>query len=172
MPSGDPGGTRAQSRQRAASNYYFTTRWFFRAPIERVFAELDAVEQWPDWWRGVVSVQVLSQGGPGRLGARTRNVWRSVLPYALTFDAEIVARQPPNTIAVVASGELVGHGRWELTSEAGGTRVVYHWQVATTRAWMNLLAPIARPFFKWNHDVVMRWGGQALARRLGTTLEP
>jgi hypothetical protein len=35
---------------------------------------------------------------------------------------------------------------------------------------MNLLAPIARPLFKWNHDVVMHWGGEGLARRLGVRL--
>jgi hypothetical protein len=35
---------------------------------------------------------------------------------------------------------------------------------------MNLLAPLARPVFAWNHDVVMRWGGEGLARLLGTRL--
>jgi hypothetical protein len=32
---------------------------------------------------------------------------------------------------------------------------------------MNLLAPVARPIFKWNHDVVMGWGAEGLARKLG-----
>jgi hypothetical protein len=32
---------------------------------------------------------------------------------------------------------------------------------------MNLLAPIAKPFFSWNHNVVMGWGGEGLAKRLG-----
>jgi hypothetical protein len=32
---------------------------------------------------------------------------------------------------------------------------------------MNLLAPLARPIFRWNHDVVMDWGADGLARRLG-----
>jgi hypothetical protein len=42
--------------------------------------------------------------------------------------------------------------------------------VKTTEWWMNLLAPIARPLFAWNHDVVMRQGGEGLARLLGTRL--
>ena len=29
---------------------------------------------------------------------------------------------------------------------------------------MNLIAPIARPFFSWNHNVVMGWGGEGLAK--------
>ena len=32
---------------------------------------------------------------------------------------------------------------------------------------MNLLAPLARPAFNWNHDVTMRWGAEGLARLLG-----
>ena len=28
----------------------------------------------------------------------------------------------------------------------------------------------ARPFFAWNHDVIMRWGGEGLAKLLGTPL--
>jgi uncharacterized protein YndB with AHSA1/START domain len=153
------------------SDYNFVTRWFLRASIERVFAELEAVEQWPSWWPGVLAVEVLSQGAPDGLGKRTRNTWKSRLPYTLTFEAELVRYEPPRLIEVAASGELVGRGRWELAPERAGTRVVYYWQVATARAWMNLLAPIARPFFKWNHDLVMQWGGEALAHKLGTCLE-
>ena len=32
---------------------------------------------------------------------------------------------------------------------------------------MKTLAPVARPVFEYNHNVVMRWGGEGLARRLG-----
>ena len=45
--------------------------------------------------------------------------------------------------------------------------VRYDWNVVTTKPWMNLLAPVARPLFKWNHDAVMNWGAEGLARRLG-----
>ena len=50
------------------------------------------------------------------------------------------------------------------------TAVVYEWNVRTTKQWMNLLAPIARPVFAWNHDTVMGWGGEGLARRVGGRL--
>ena len=32
----------------------------------------------------------------------------------------------------------------------------------TTAGWMNLAALIARPLFKWNHDIVMQQGGKGL----------
>jgi hypothetical protein len=35
---------------------------------------------------------------------------------------------------------------------------------------MNLLAPIARPVFRWNHDWVMARGGEGIAQRLGCRL--
>lgn len=43
----------------------------------------------------------------------------------------------------------------------------YEWDVRTTQWWMNALAPLARPVFAWNHDYVMRQGGEGLRRRLG-----
>jgi hypothetical protein len=69
-----------------------------------------------------------------------------------------------------ASGELEGTGVWRLFEQGGMTAVVYDWNVRTTRRWMNVLAPLARPVFDYNHDVVMGWGGEGLARRLGVEL--
>jgi hypothetical protein len=76
----------------------------------------------------------------------------------------------PARLGGVASGELAGTGRWRLYEEAGTTAVLYEWDVRTTRAWMNLLAPLARPIFAWNHNWVMGNGGEGLARLLGCRL--
>ncbi len=54
-----------------------------------------------------------------------------------------------------------GTGRWKLTSADGGTLVRYDWDIRTTRRWMNLLAPVARPAFSWNHAELMREGARA-----------
>jgi hypothetical protein len=69
-----------------------------------------------------------------------------------------------------ASGELAGVGRWRLFEQGGLTAVLYEWNVRTTRAWMNLLAPIGRTIFAVNHDYVMRNGGSGLAKLLGAPL--
>ena len=55
-------------------------------------------------------------------------------------------------------GELEGTGRWRLHTENDETVVRYMWEVRTTRRRMNLLAPIARSAFEWNHDQGMRGG--------------
>ena len=58
-------------------------------------------------------------------------------------------------------------GAGAITVEKGGQTVVtYDWLVETTSRWMNLVAPVARPVFRWNHDAVMRSGGRGLARRM------
>jgi hypothetical protein len=69
----------------------------------------------------------------------------------------------------VASGDVEGIGRWTFSPSDEITAVRYDWRVRTGRGWMNLLAPVARPLFEWNHDYVMQNGGEALARRLGAT---
>jgi hypothetical protein len=35
---------------------------------------------------------------------------------------------------------------------------------------MNAVAPVARPVFRWNHNVVMHQGGRGLASLLGAQL--
>lgn len=69
-----------------------------------------------------------------------------------------------------AAGELTGTGHWRLFEQGGVTAVTYEWNVHTTKAWMNVLAPVARPLFAYNHNVVMGWGGEGMARRLGCSL--
>jgi hypothetical protein len=93
------------------------------------------------------------------------------LPYRLGFDIQVRHLQPPTTLEAVATGELDGVGRWTLTPDDGRTLVRYDWDVRTTRWWMNLAAPVARPVFTWNHDALMREAAEGLARQLDTDLE-
>jgi len=59
---------------------------------------------------------------------------------------------------------------WQLSAEGDETVVRYDWNVETTKQWMNLISPIARPLFKWNHNVVMSWGAKGLEKRLGASV--
>jgi len=147
--------------------YEFVTIWQFRAPQQAVWDLIFNSEDWPNWWRGVERVEKLQEGDANHVGARHRYTWKSKLPYRLVFEMETTRVQPISTIEGRAIGELQGQGLWQLTHDGSITTVRYDWKVETTKAWMNLLAPVARPFFSWNHDVVMGWGGEGLARRLG-----
>jgi polyketide cyclase/dehydrase/lipid transport protein len=152
------------------AGYRFLTTWLLEAPRDDVFQAIWDSESWPSWWRGVESVVTLEEGGEEGVGSLGHYVWRSRLPYRLGFDVRITRVERPHLMEGVSSGELAGTGVWRLFENDGVTAAVYEWNVRTTSAWMNLLAPLARPVFAWNHDVVMRWGGEGLARLLGTRM--
>jgi hypothetical protein len=120
----------------------------------------------------VTGVDELEPGAADGVGKRLRLLFRTRLPYTLGFDVQVTRVQPPSRLEARAAGELDGTGRWTLTSADGGTLVRYDWDVRTTRRWMNLMAPAARPVFRWNHDELMREGGESLARRLGVASVP
>ena len=101
---------------------------------------------------------------------RYRIAWRSRIPYDLEFEFTVHDMDEPCSMSGEADGELTGSGQWRLFEQDGVTAVTYEWNVHTTKPWMNVLAPVARPIFEYNHNVVMRWGGEGLARRLGCNL--
>jgi len=149
--------------------YEFVTTWCLDAPIDRVFSAIEDSARWPEWWRGVRSAELLEDGDENGVGRLWRYVWRSRLPYNLEFDSRVTRLERPWLMEGQAEGELTGIGRWRLF-EGRGTAVVYEWNVRTSRSWMNALAPVARPVFAWNHDVVMRQGAEGLARLLDAPL--
>jgi uncharacterized protein YndB with AHSA1/START domain len=153
------------------AEYHFVSRWRIQAPIERVWEEIFHAERWPSWWKYVDRVDELERGAADGVGRRQHLLFRTRLPYKVGFEVRATRVQPPSTLEADATGELEGTGRWMLTPDDGGTLVRYNWDVRTTRWWMNLLAPVARPAFRWNHDELMREGGESLARRLGARLQ-
>jgi hypothetical protein len=118
----------------------------------------------------VRGVELLAGGDAGQVGSRYRIAWRSRIPYDLAFEFTVRRVEAPELMEGDAVGELTGSGRWRLFEQDGVTAVLYEWNVRTAKPWMNVLAPVARPVFEYNHDTVMRWGGEGLARRLGTRL--
>jgi hypothetical protein len=150
--------------------YSFLTTWLLDCPRERVWEAIYAQERWPEWWRGVEAADEVHPGDGDRVGAVSRMVWRSLLPYRVRFEVTTTRVERPHLMEGRAAGELSGVGRWRLYEDDGVTAVLYEWNVATTKAWMNLVAPVARPVFAWNHDWVMARGGEGIADLLGCRL--
>jgi hypothetical protein len=149
------------------AEYRFLTAWLLNTSCESVWETIHDQKGWPSWWRGVEEVVELDPGDADGLGSRTRMTWRSFLPYNLVFETHTTRVEKPSLMEGEVDGELAGVGRWHLFERDGVTAVIYEWNVRTTRTWMNLLAPIGRPIFAWNHNWVMARGGEGLARRLG-----
>jgi len=151
------------------AEFRFVTVWRLEASIERVFAEIDAIEDWPSWWPNVRRIERLEAGDADGVGAVYRSTFVGRLPYQLRFDLRSRRREPPTRLVGDATGELEGVGDWTLTDEGDWTSVRYVWAIRTTAAWMNLLAPL--PFvdgiFRLNHHAVMRAGLKGIRHRLG-----
>ncbi len=148
------------------SDYEFVSVWTIAAPIDSVWDAIKRSEDWPAWWKGVLSVIELKPGDVDGIGAVHRSTWKSALPYTLEFDSEVVRMEKQRLIEARAFGELDGRGVWRFEQTETGTRVQYDWTVKTTKAWMNLIAPIAKPLFKWSHDIIMNWGEEGLRKLL------
>jgi len=152
------------------AHYSFLTTWLLDSPREPVWEAIYTQERWPEWWRGVEAADEVHPGDDGRVGAVSRMVWRSLLPYRVRFEVTTTRVERPWLLEGDAVGELTGVGRWRLYEEDCFTAVLYEWNVATTKRWMNLLAPVTRPVFEWNHDWVMARGGEGIASLLGCRL--
>ncbi len=149
------------------NSYDLVSHWYFAAPIECIWDGIYAVEAWPKWWKYVLAVEELERGEDSGVSAVRRYTWGSRLPYRLSFSMRTTVVSAPNLLEGVAQGELNGLGRWNLAQEGVNTHVRYDWRVATSRAWMSVLAPVLAPVFRWNHGEVMAEGARGLSRYLG-----
>jgi hypothetical protein len=152
------------------ADYHYVSTWRLQAPIEQVWAALNDLEHLPTWYRGVHEARELVPGDALGVGRRVRYVIKGRLPLRLAFQATTIRSVPPQDQELRAEGELAGTGRWSLDQQGEVTTVRYHWDVRTTRPWMNLLAPLARPIFTWNSRGVLLEAGEGLARLLGAPL--
>src|ERR1700737_1997183 len=149
------------------SQFSLITYCHLDAPIDRVWEAIVAVEDWPRWWRYVHRVEELTKGDAQGCGALRRYTWSSKLPYRLSFAMRVTKVERPSSLEGGAEGDLSGPGRWQLAREGETTRVRYDWTVVTTKPWMNVVAPLLQPAFRWNHNQVMAEGGRGVARHLG-----
>ena len=158
------------ARRRTATEYAFLSTWLLESRREPVWEAVHDQARWPEWWRGVEVAEEVSPGTDGDLGTVARMVWRSLLPYRVEFEVTTTRVEPLQLLEGHAVGELEGVGRWRFYEQGGVTAVLYEWNVATTKPWMNRLAPLLRPVFEWNHDWVMARGGEGIAKLLGCRL--
>ena len=152
------------------ADYRFLTTTARLPGASLVFDAIYDQASWPSWWRGVEEASEVSPGDESGVGTVARMVWKSMLPYRVEFEVTTTRVERPHLLEGDAVGELAGVGRWRLYEDDGATAVLYEWNVATTKAWMNLIAPFARPVFEWNHDWVMARGGEGIAKLLGCRL--
>lgn len=148
--------------------YLFVDQWDVAAPPEAVFDALADARSYPLWWRPVY-LDVESDG-PVRIGSQSRQHFKGRLPYHLHTSSVIAELDPPRRIAADVTGDLRGRGVWTLTPTARGTQVRFDWQVHADRKLLQILTPLLRPLFRWNHNWAIKAAMRGLepyARRRG-----
>lgn len=152
------------------NEYHFLTLWRLTAPLDEVWDTIRDVDHWARWWPCVRNVRTLEPGNADGVGTVRELTWHGALPYSLTFETRITHIDPMREVCGVATGEVEGTGVWRFDTEGSITVVRYAWDVHMKRGWMNKLSPIAEPLFRWNHNYVMRRGGEGLAAVLNAHL--
>ncbi|MEE4490416.1 SRPBCC family protein [Streptomyces sp. BE230] len=142
------------------SHYRFVSVWDLPAPPRTVYAHLERVEHYPQWWPQVREVTPVDDTtGTARI--------RSLLPYDLVMTMYARRRDLPSGILeVTLTGDLEGRARWTVEARGAGSRATYEQEVVVRRALMRVLAVPGRPVFRANHALMMRAGRRGLAARL------
>jgi hypothetical protein len=138
------------------NHYRFLSVWRLASPPDEVYRVLEDVDRYPLWWPEVRRVDRVDDG-------TVKIVARSFLPYELSFLASD-ARQDPQAgvLETAMRGDLDGFSRWTIVAEGSGTRAIFEEEVVARKHLLRWLAPIARPFFRLNHAVMMRHGQHRL----------
>lgn len=153
------------------ARYHFVTRLRICADRQRVWQAILDPAAWPSWWRWLRSAELLEDGDADLVGARYRLSFGTAPPYTLSFESTTVRVIAPALLEAQVSGDLAGSGLRQLDDAAhASTDVTYTWLVETTKRWMNAVAPVARPLFSRNHDVLMRDFGRGLAQDVDARL--
>ena len=148
--------------------YHFVTKWFFQAPIERVWEEIIDVETWPTWWQSIKKAKIRGAERKPQLGSVVDCEVMGSRLYTLRFWFEVATLQPPKIMEIKASGDLLGSGKWLLERQADGTAVTFYWDVGMTNPIMNLLGklPFIKAWMENNHNKVMANGYRVLKQKL------
>jgi len=148
--------------------YHFVTKWFFHAPIQRVWEEIVDIPSWPSWWASWEKATFHGSVPPLQLGSVIDHGVRGTLPYSVRFRTVVTLFQPPHCLEIASSGDLVGTGTLILEPQDQGTVVTYSWDVGLSNPLLNFLGKLSltRALLEKNHDSVMDEGYCGLKKRV------
>lgn len=134
--------------------------WSVAADFDTTFTALRDLRSYAKWWPEVKSVIPVSE-------ERAVVLIMGMLPYALEFLMEAEVDDPSaGVLRAGLTGDLVGFSSWTVEQGDDGCRLIYDQEVEVTKRLLQVLAPVARPFFKLNHRVMMRRGERGLRAHL------
>jgi hypothetical protein len=143
------------------NRYRFRSEWALAATPECVFDALADLGDYVLWWPEIKQVVRVDEDS-------ATITCRATLPYELVFTTTS-SREDRDAGVLEASmhGDLEGTSRWTITASAdGGTLAVFDEEVIARKRLLRALSPVARPVFRWNHELMMRHGQAGLRAHL------
>jgi hypothetical protein len=138
------------------NHYRYTNIWRLKYRPEEVHRVLEDLGEYPRWWPEVRRVDRVDDD-------TVRIVARSLLPYSLIFEATDRRQDKQSGVLEIAMrGDLEGFSRWTIEADRAGTCATFEEDVIARKESLRRLAFVARPFFRWNHSLMMRNGRRGL----------
>ena len=152
------------------AHYMFETEWVVSAPIDDVFDLISRPDTYSTWWPHVKESRTIDSGDESGVGHTAEYLIKSPWGYKMRFELKAIEAEKPNRVRSLVRGDLVGTATYYLERRPEGTLARLHWYVSTTKRWMNIVAPVARPAFAFAHRYIMYEGCRGMAKRLGAKL--
>jgi hypothetical protein len=148
--------------------YTFCSIWELPASKRAVWQTLTTQPfSWQDWWPELSDVHDMNLAN-GLSGTTFSCTWQAPVGYRLKSVVTLGKVIDLKQVTLHSDGDIEGTVVCRLKEKtAGQTNVKIDWQVMTTKAWMNYLAPLLKPLFIYNHHAVMRSGERGLRNYLG-----
>lgn len=160
----------------ATNDYHFVTRWRVAGKVEEVADVLGDAASLSRWWPSVyLDVRVLEPGDAEGVGKVVELYTKGWLPYTLRWRFRVTESRHPETLALEATGDFEGRGRWTFEQDGEHVNATYDWRVRADKPILRTLSFILKPVFSANHLWAMRRGEESLrlelARRRARTPE-
>ncbi len=143
--------------------YHFLTHWRVRGTVEEVANVLADPTDLPRWWPSVyLDVEQLSPGDENGIGGVVELFSKGWLPYTVRWRFGVTEADPPHSIALEASGDFVGEGRWTFIQDGPDVAITYDWRVEAQKPMLRRLSFLLKPIFAANHHWAMARGEESL----------
>lgn len=136
----------------------------FAVPPEEVWAAIEQLDQFEQWWGWLGHFQV---EGPGlRSGAVLRGVVAPPVPYRMQVEVQLQRCVPCRVVDALVSGDLAGDAHLTLDRISKGTVASVAWSLEMRQMPMRVAARLAYPLLRWGHDRVVEATVGAFGRHL------
>jgi hypothetical protein len=141
------------------TQYNMKTTWHLPACPDQVFEILTDAKGFTSWWSSVYLKLNLvtdpSQEGINNILLAHTKGW---LPYTINWQIEVTNLEQNKFIELKASGDLEGHGRWDIRPIYSGSIVTYDWNIDAKKPLFKYFSWLLKPIFKANHNWAMNQG--------------